>query len=747
MKIMIIFILILLAMSGRKLYAWKTSIVYDPGIQMLSFAASHIKNALNAQKFAVTDIKLSQLSTVDSPVRIIMTTLNNPAVQSIISHPGLEAIPALESEGYSLRIENAPGYVAYWIIGGDIKGVMYGGLDLAEVIQHEGTILSIKRRDRNPFIKKRGIKFNIPLDARTPSYSDNNIFSQQNIENMWDMNFWQEFFDEMALNRLNLLTLWSLSPFPSLVHVPEYPNAGLDDVKKTNLPVTEFGKSSSGSKNVTPEVLENLVTIKKISLKEKIKFWQGVMQYATNRGIDIYLYIWNVFAFGTEGSGYGITDDINNQTTRDYLRKATRAMIETYPLLKGIGICAGENMSHNEEADETFLFDTYGQGINDALNANPNRQFRLIHRLGNITLAKKAFAGLHPGCMLNFCYKYSKAHVYSSVAPYWIHDHRFLEEIGDSTGFFITIRDDSYYYLRGGSDPDFTRAYIKNIPNIHANFEGFQLGPDGIVWGREYVSRAPEAPPQLILKKRWYSFRIWGKLAYDPDTPDSEFMSILAYRFPQVNAQHLFDAWAGGSKVVPLVNRFHNYKAYLDYQWNPEICDSRTGYNSDSGFHDLDTFIKIKTQQQEGFIGIKEFIGGDSSGTTPFKVSEKLLQLSQNIMKNLSLIDISQANDRELLQTISDIKAMAFLGGYYSCKISAATYKAFFYRTGEAKYKADAIKSLQQASIYWWDYSHQLDGIYKPLFYSRLRKTVNVLETQRYVDQEIIDLGGEVPAR
>jgi hypothetical protein len=57
------------------------------------------------------------------------------------------------------------------------------------------------------------------LDARTPSYSDNADAAQQNIANMWDVNFWHEFLDEMARDRFNMLSLWSLF-LPSLVNVP-----------------------------------------------------------------------------------------------------------------------------------------------------------------------------------------------------------------------------------------------------------------------------------------------------------------------------------------------------------------------------------------------------------------------------------------------------------------------------------------------------------------------------------------------
>ena len=113
---------------------------------------------------------------------------------------------------------------------------MYGGLDLAEAIRL-GTLATIKDADHEPFIVRRGLKFNIPLDARTPSYSDAGDAAQQNIPEMWSRDFWHEFLDEMARHRFNVLSLWNLHPFPSLVKVPEYPDVALNDVKRTTVEV------------------------------------------------------------------------------------------------------------------------------------------------------------------------------------------------------------------------------------------------------------------------------------------------------------------------------------------------------------------------------------------------------------------------------------------------------------------------------------------------------------------------------
>ena len=128
----------------------------------------------------------------------------------------------------------------------------------------------------NPFIARRGIKFNIPLDARTPSYSDDSTSGQANIPEMWDMAFWTRFLDEMARHRYNVLSLWSLSPFPSLVKVPEYPNVALADVKRKTGAM--FDATNQGRNMYDPSW--PLETVRTMTIDEKIAFWRGVMQYA-----------------------------------------------------------------------------------------------------------------------------------------------------------------------------------------------------------------------------------------------------------------------------------------------------------------------------------------------------------------------------------------------------------------------------------------------------------------------------------
>jgi hypothetical protein len=133
----------------------------------------------------------------------------------------------------------------------------------------------------------------------------------------------------MATNRYNVLSLWSLHPFPSLVKIPEFPDVALNDVWRTKEKFDD-GYSHNGIEFVRPHLLKNVEIVKKITIDEKIAFWKEIMQMANDRGIEVYVFTWNIFTNGAEGK-HGITNRQDNDTTIKYFRAAVREMVQTYP--------------------------------------------------------------------------------------------------------------------------------------------------------------------------------------------------------------------------------------------------------------------------------------------------------------------------------------------------------------------------------------------------------------------------------
>lgn len=617
------------------------------------------------------------------------------------------------------------------VIGGDMTGAMYGGLDVAEALRFGPAAMArvLKARVRRPFVLRRGIKFNIPLDLRTPSYADGSTAARANIPEVWTREFWRSYFDVLARHRYNVLTLWSLHPFPSLVKVPEYPDVALDDVWRSNEPLGPVPFDSTGRNAIPPAFLSNHEVVRKITIDQKIAFWREVMRMAAERGVDIYIFTWNVFTYGVQGK-HGIDDNMSNPATVAYMRASVRELIRTYPLLKGIGITAGENMPPTPGVTkEQWLWSTYGEGVRDALDSEPHRDFRLIHRFWQTSGDEIRRNWVrYPGWpdKFAFSFKYSWAHMYSDVRPPFAAEVMpLLKELGMKT--WLTVRNDDIYSLRWG-DPDYVRQYVLNMPSAD-KLEGFYMGPDGFTWGRDFLDRETSgqhlgAARPLVMDKQWYSFMLWGRLSYDPILPDAHFEEALGARFPGADARRLYSATTLASKVIPQATRF--FWRDIDLDWLPEAC-ARNDRASGTHLYTVAEFMDGLPMPGTQILSIRAWRyrlanGIAMAATTPPEVADTLAGFANsalNLVGELRAVPINLSS-HELRQTIGDNEAMAHLGVYYAEKIRGACDLALFDASAAEEDRESAIRHLELALAAWKRYAAVRDGQYLPGFYSRI---------------------------
>jgi hypothetical protein len=656
------------------------TLFYDAVSPQISFAASDVDKALAERGDSAARMPLSQIGSSAARTRIVLATLSDTTVIDAMRTLGAAVSAGLKSEGFNIRRTEASGWATHWIIGKDAAGAMYGGLELAEVIRYAG-LDTIGTVDQNPYMPLRGIKFNCPLDERTPTYHNHDGDAHRNnVLVMWDMAFWKAYIDELARFRYNYLSLWNLHPFPSMVRVPGYEKVALDDVQST-----------AGTLKMT--------------MDEKIAFWRQIMRYGKDHNVDIYIVTWNIFVHGTDGQ-YGLTDKYDNTATTDYFRKSVKQMFLTYPDLAGIGLTTGENMPHMSTAQkEAWAFATYGQGVLDAAAAQPGRKITLIHRqhqTGAQDIAK-TFKPLtdHPDINFVFSFKYAQAHALSSTRQPFC--NAFVKDIG-SLKTIWTLRNDDNFYFRWGA-PDFVRQFIQNIP--YEPSMGYYYGSDGYVWGREFLSTEPDSPRQLEMDKHWYHWMLWGRLGYDLNLSNDRLARILGARFPQIRGQDLFTAWQEASMVYPITTGFH--WGDLDFKWYIEGCFSKPEpAQTPSGFHDINRFITLGTHPGTDYVSIPDYVdavaaGKLPSGTTPIQVSQQLHGCAD---KALAILDgLTKVTDKELRLTLGDIRAMAYMGKYYAHKIRGATELALYRKNQGQSHKEAAIREMNQAAEYWDRYT------------------------------------------
>ncbi|MEM9528689.1 MAG: hypothetical protein AAGA31_18895, partial [Bacteroidota bacterium] len=450
-------------------------------------------------------------------------------VTALQQHPDL-AVPSVRFSLDEKELTAQAYQIEVWgneisVRGGDERGLLYGGLEVAEQLELYGRVKNTKGE---AFLAKRGIKFNIPLDARTPGYDDTGDAAQKNIAEMWNWDFWKEFLDDMALHRYNVLTVWSPHPFPSMIKMKAYPEVALNDVMVTTLEPIGVENEWGEPQLVSSNVLENLKVVKEMTIEEKIALWQRIMAHAKKRGIDVYFITWNICLNGVakavppfyrtygvtpypEPPGkYGVSHQVDDQETISYLREAVKTFLLTYPDLKGIGVTAGEHMPPRSLPGfdrEKWLWETYGKGILDAKEEQAGRTVEFIHRVWNSDMEAimKHWDAYSDPFAVSF--KYAKARLYSSPDIPFAKQH--LEDMKPyGLKSWWNLRNDDIFVYRWG-DPEYVRSFLKNFPREHT--AAYHMGSDGYVWGREFIAKDHSLAGQLEIKKHWYNFMLWGR--------------------------------------------------------------------------------------------------------------------------------------------------------------------------------------------------------------------------------------------
>tara|TARA_R110002096_G_scaffold74283_18_gene176133 strand:- start:4034 stop:7000 length:2967 start_codon:yes stop_codon:yes gene_type:complete len=645
------------------------------------------------------------------------------------------------------------------VAGTDANGAMYGGIEVSEYLKLG---LPIESVSRIPLVKERGLKMNIPWDCRTPSYCDKGSAAQNNIINVWDFEgFWKPYFDDMARYRYNVLSLWSTHAYPNLVVVPGYEECAMPDVYRVREDILHpnfDGKirpdlDANGDGEVTSED-GTMTLVKRMSVEEKMAHWKQVFEYAEGRGVDLYLFHWNVYVNGSEGK-YGITPEQTNQKTIDYIRACVKEALLTYPQIKGIGVTSGEDdrreLDNTPDSTENFIFKTYGRGIMDA-KADPrwkDRDFRFIFRRHGTEYEWARDAMKDYDGVVETSTKYSVAHMYSSRRPMewerrivgdgWLNDYK----------VWLNLRNDDIFMHRFGS-ADYVREFIRNMP--HEHIRGFNMGSDGYFWGREFISKEPEMAGRLEIDKHWYNFRMFGEMAYNNDLDDDYWRAVLKHRFPTADVKKLFDAWEAVSEIVPQINR--SVWAATDGDFAPEMSQGDSFLSMDNYYYDRNP-MKLRDPVPAGeeyCISVTEWAENIVAGKdadpddrlTPLEVADKLDELSRVGLDALSTLEAQAEDDVELKETLLDIKSMAYLGQYYADKQRCAA-KLMVYRLidrVDSDWHAQAVEHIENSRVHWKHYADVLDSHYKTSLHAKTG-WFRWYETLKQVEAEVERVKGE----
>ncbi len=698
----------------------KVGLYFDASVPQVAFAAGDIRAALEAKGYSADPQDLAALAEAPGRKKIVLALATDARVAAVMSAQGAKAPPPRGEQAYALRTTRDP-QTGYWVLGGDANGTMYGGLQVAEALRFQG-FDAVCDEEEAPFLKRRGVKFNLPLDTKSPTYFYNHQGSshREAIRHVWDLGFWTTWFDEMARHRYNVLSLWSPHPFTSMLKMAEYPDVAIQGVEG-------FGADGKPA------------AVNAMTIDEKIAFWRKVMRYGRERGFEIYFCTWNIFLSTAEGK-HGLTDSPRNEKTRTYLRKCMTQFLETYPDVAGFGITVGEKMGGLDEKEkEAWAWDTYGRGMLDYATAHPERSLVFIHRLhqGSMNEMMEVFAplGKLPKVRLDLSLKYSQAHAHAAVRPeYW--DRKKMTAGLERHGLksWLTVRNDDFYFLHW-ADPQFVRDYVRNFPEVGKQVDAFYIGADGWVFTREFASKDPyyRSRNALDIQKTWYLQKLWGRISYNPDVSDDLFKRHLALRHPKVPVERLFQAWSHASRAVQKANEQVSGSWSLDFHWWPE------GWSSKDGFRTLEETRGARPMRGSKLADFKETArGAVGDKVSAFQNADEIEKLAGDALAILGTLE--PGDDVELRLTLKDLEALANLGLYSADKFRAAIHL-------EQKKTDEARTCIERACGRWKKYTTIMSGLYRGVDLQRNR---SFPDWHAYDDKALEDVtrlgGGGNPA-
>lgn len=691
-------------------FAETVGVFYDSKVAQIKFAAEDIKTALESKNFTIEMLPLTALDAKYANKKVVLSLASNMAVNKIVTSQGGATPTGLGEQAYALQT-TSKSQKSYWVLGGDANGAMYGGFQIAENISFNGFAGTYNNQEA-PAIKRRGIKLNLPLDAVSTTYGKTKTSAKiAAIPNVWDMTFWTTWFDEMARNRYNLISVWSNHPFTSMIKMADYPDVAIQNVT---------GLDSYS---------------KKMTIDEKIVFWGKVMAYAHSRGFEFFLFNWNIWTDGATGK-YGITDDktkaATSQPTTDYMRKCMSTLWETYPDLDGFGITQGEHMSDVDKDNELFMANTFGLGTVDYAKNNPNRKIRLIHRwhMANFAEIKANFGELLklPNITFEMSFKYSLAHMYSSPLPQRMNETHINPLKEHKLMSHLTVRNDDFYYHNWG-DPDFARAYVNGMINKGDWFAGFYMGADGFTPTRTFFSKNSVTQGTLEVQRQWYMYKLWGRLSYNPKTSDAVFKNIMATKYPTVSSEKLFTAWQKASRGLTTVGDLITGTLGRDNQWWPEACQSNDAFLTAADFGNANA------SKGSMLANIAETASNKLGGKKSSYIVADQIEADAKAALSFANSIKTDANT-ELGVTINNVKAISYLAIYYAYKIRGATYL-------KADDKENAKKSLGTAYCWWLNYANLMDSMYTGMTMARSIDLPNWHAHDQPVLKEYTDLGGK----
>ena len=593
--------------------------------------------------------------------------------------------------------------------GSDVRGLVYALLELADRVEHAANpIAELKRPDR------------IVERPANPVRSIARLFTSDLEDKAWyyDKSFWRQYLSMLATHRINRFAMtfgigynspqripdsYFYFTYPFLLSVPGY------NVRAVGLPDEERDR--------------NL---------EMLRF---IVEETTGRGLHFQLALWtHAYEFKDSPKVNYPIEGLTPANHAAYCRDALHKLLESCPKIDGVTF-----RCHSESGIPQGSHEFWRTIYDGVVRAGKKREID-IHSKGidfkliDIALATGMPVAVSPKYWAE--HQGLPYHQAAIQAAEWARpapgSKPSIERVRQFTryGYADYLREDRRFGVLFRIWPGTQRLLLWGDPALAAGYGRYSnicgsLGVElceplsfkgrmgsGLAGSRDGYADASLRPAGGSWQKYLYTYRIWGRMLYNPNTPREVWSRYLRTEFgPAANDCEI--ALGHASRVLLLITTAHTPSCSNNGYW-PEI-HTNVPIVKGNRFGDVSPLDPALFTTCREFA--EELASGKRTGKySPLEVAQWLDNLARVANTSLSKARDKVANpsDPAFRRLAIDTTIQAGTASYFADKLRAAVAYAFYQKSGDPVAIREALKRYHASRDAWAKLSEVAKGAYVP---------------------------------
>ncbi len=644
---------------------------------------------------------------------IVVASVENPVTQEIIG--GAKIIMPLTAEALLLARGTASGRPVLLVSGNDARGMVYALLELTDRLLCSGSLTAALQV--NPAIIEQ---------AHNRTRSMCRSFQSEVEDKPWfnDRSFWTEYLSLLAAERFNRFNLcfglaYNSTPggspevylffaYPFLVSLPEH-----SGVSVRNLPAAERDAN--------------------------LQMLQFIGQECARRGLEFQLGLWShAYAYGA-GANYPI-EGLSRTNHAPYCRDALEAILKACPEITGVTFRV-----HSESGIPTGSYDFWrtvfeafpkaGRSLEIDMHGKECYQEHIdaAAATGMRAVVSPKYVSEHQGLPYH---EASLRESERSRRP----DTTILNGQASRYGYANFLKEHRNFGVLHRIWPGTQRMLLWGDPVFAAGFgrAASFCGSDGVEWCEPLSFKGREGSgtpggrcgyldatlnPTYDFQKFLYTYRVWGRLLYNPDADPQTWRRQLAREFGAAAQQPVEDALGNASRILLLVTMYHAVGVANQVYWPEIYTNVPIVAGGGTNLSDTNTLTGTSTSfDPQLFLGIDAYAEQLLNGTAfdqnkyfPTEVAQWLEDWGNAALSNLAKAKsrVSRPDDPTFRRLEADVAIQGGMGLFFGRKFRSAVLWAIYQKTGDTNAKAAALAQYQSARQAWSDVATVATPIYK----------------------------------